>query len=244
MTSTPAHDGAGSARVGRSYTRARRFPWVVGKIQGWQIPFGPYTATQLGVLIAGIWLLVQTFSLWSRLGALGLVFVAAPPAATWAVRHAKIDGRTPIRALGGYVALLLEPAGGRIGGRQASSPRPTLMTGKVRLDAPPRTQAATGITTEGRPTRSAQRGAARPPAAQTAVRHASSADSGSADSGSLPPRARTGTARPTGPSRLAVAADGNPGEDTGSTDAAARRPAPAPTGLQTLLSAVEKTPER
>jgi hypothetical protein len=41
-------------------------PWVVGKIQGVSLPFGPYTATQLGVLLGGGWILVQTFRFWSR----------------------------------------------------------------------------------------------------------------------------------------------------------------------------------
>ena len=95
-----------SAQTGRSYTRARKMPWVVGKIQGVTLPFGPYTATQLGVLLGGAWLLVQTFRFWSHLGPAGLVFLALPPAAAWAARHARIEGRSPVRAIGGYLALL------------------------------------------------------------------------------------------------------------------------------------------
>ncbi|WP_067889133.1 hypothetical protein [Actinomadura chibensis] len=124
-------------RVGRSYTRARRFPWVIGKIQGWTIPLGPYTATQLGVLIGGLYLLIKTFDLWRRLGVLAVVVIALPFAATWAVRHAHIDGRTPLRALGGMAALLTEPRCGRIGGRPARDPRPATLGGGVRLSALP-----------------------------------------------------------------------------------------------------------
>ncbi|WUI00378.1 TcpE family conjugal transfer membrane protein [Spirillospora sp. NBC_00431] len=124
-------------KVGRSYTRARRFPWVIGKIQGWTIPLGPYTATQLGVLIGGLFLLVKTFDLWRRLGALAVVVIALPFVATWAVRHAHIDGRTPMRALAGFAALFAEPQCGRINGRLARDIRPATLTGTVRLSRLP-----------------------------------------------------------------------------------------------------------
>lgn len=120
-------------REGRCYTKARRFPWVIGQIQGWTIPFGPYTATQLGVLLGGLWLLVQTFGIWSRLGPFSLLALALPPLATWAVRHARIDGRSPFRAACGLALLLAEPRCGRIHGRLAHRPRPVTLTGAVRI---------------------------------------------------------------------------------------------------------------
>lgn len=124
-------------QTGRSYTRARRMPWVVGKIQGVTLPFGPYTATQLGVLLGGGWLLVQTFRFWSCLGPPGLILLAIPPALAWAARHAKIEGRTPARALAGFLTLLAEPACGRIGRRLARSPRPTTLSGRIRIATAP-----------------------------------------------------------------------------------------------------------
>jgi hypothetical protein len=120
-------------REGRCYTRARRFPWVIGQIQGWTIPFGPYTATQLGVLLGGLWLVVQTFGVWSQLGPFSLLVLAMPPLATWAVRHARIDGRSPFRAACGLALLLAEPGCGRIHGRLARPPRPVMLTGAVRV---------------------------------------------------------------------------------------------------------------
>jgi hypothetical protein len=51
--------------VGRSYTRARRHPWVIGRIQGWTLPLGPFSATQLGVLVLSLWLLIQTAPLYA-----------------------------------------------------------------------------------------------------------------------------------------------------------------------------------
>lgn len=125
-----------SVLVGRSYTRARRHPWVIGKIQGWTIPLGPFTATQLGVLAVGLWLLVQTFTLWSRLGVGAAVVVALPFAATWAVRHAQIEGRAPLRALAGHLALWTAPRTGLLRGRPLGEPRPTTLTGLVTLTPP------------------------------------------------------------------------------------------------------------
>jgi hypothetical protein len=124
---TPAY------RTGRSYTRARRMPWVVGKIQGVSLPFGPYTATQLAVLLGGGWMLVQTFRLWSHLGPAGLLVLVFPPAAAWAVRHAKIEGRSPVRAAAGFLALLTEPQCGRIGGHLARDHRPVTLKGRIRI---------------------------------------------------------------------------------------------------------------
>ena len=132
-------------QTGRSYTRARRFPWVIGRIQGWTIPLGPYSATQLGVLLGGLWLVVQTYGLWSRLGPAAVVVLAAPPVATWAVRHAKIEGRSPLRAASGLAAQLAEPPTGRIGGRIARDAKPNRVHGTIRVTAlpPVRTPAAT-----------------------------------------------------------------------------------------------------
>ena len=131
---------AAEPQTGRSYTRARRMPWVVGKIQGVTLPFGPYTATQLGVLLGGPWLLVVTFRFWSHLGPAGLLMLAVPPALTWAARHAKIEGRSPVRALAGYLALLAEPRRGRIAGQLAPNPRPVTLRGRIRVAAAPQTQ--------------------------------------------------------------------------------------------------------
>jgi hypothetical protein len=128
-------------RVGRSYTRARRMPWVVGKIQGVSLPFGPYTATQLAVLLGGGWLLVQTFRFWSHLGPAGLLVLVFPPAAAWAVRHAKIEGRSPVRAAAGFLALLAEPRYGRIGGHLARDRRPVTLKGRIRVATPAKTLA-------------------------------------------------------------------------------------------------------
>ncbi|MEV6822891.1 TcpE family conjugal transfer membrane protein [Nocardiopsis dassonvillei] len=123
--------------VGRSYTRARRHPWVIGRIQGWTLPLGPFSATQLGVLVLSLWLLIQTAPLWTRLGPLAVVPVVLPFAATWAVRHAQIEGRTPLRALGGYLALYTAPRRGTLHGRPVPTPDPVRLSGVITIAPTP-----------------------------------------------------------------------------------------------------------
>ncbi|MCK9871354.1 conjugal transfer protein [Nocardiopsis dassonvillei] len=136
-------EGASEQReqLGRSYTKARRYPWMIGKIQGWVVPFGPFTALQIGVLVTTLWLLLQTAPWWTRLGFFAVIPLAVPFAATWAVRHAHIDGRSPLHALAGYLALATAPRQGTIRGRPTTStlPRPTRLTGVITIQADPTT---------------------------------------------------------------------------------------------------------
>lgn len=131
--------------VGRSYTRARRHPWVIGRIQGWTLPLGPFSATQLGVLVVSLWLLIQTAPLWTRLGPAAVVVLAVPFLATWAVRHAQIEGRAPLRALAGYIALYTAPKRGTLHGRPVTTPEPTHLSGVITVQHPHREASTTRI---------------------------------------------------------------------------------------------------
>jgi hypothetical protein len=108
---------AGEVAVARSYTRARRHPWVLGKVGEWVLPLGPYTPAQLVVAGVGVLALIKTYGLWAPV--LGPVPVAALGVAVWAVRSARIGGRVPAAALWGVTAALAQPRAGRIGGRAA-----------------------------------------------------------------------------------------------------------------------------
>jgi hypothetical protein len=103
--------------IARSYTRARRHPWVLGNIGGWTLPLGPYTPAQLVVAGVGILTLIQTYGVWAPV--FGPLPVFAWGAAVWAVRSARIGGRVPAAALLGLLTAALEPGAGRIGGRTA-----------------------------------------------------------------------------------------------------------------------------
>ncbi|MGW7600543.1 hypothetical protein [Streptomyces antimycoticus] len=125
-------------RVSRTYTTARRHPWVLGRVGDWKIPLGPYTPPQLVVAFLGAMLLIKTFSWWSWLGP---VPVAAWAVAVWMARRARIGGRSPWAALAGVISVLLQPPAGRIGGRPARDHRPHVLLGTFTIEP-----AAVGVT--------------------------------------------------------------------------------------------------
>ncbi|MFD9685240.1 hypothetical protein ACFXPX_05065 [Kitasatospora sp. NPDC059146] len=120
---------AARPRVGRSYTKARRHPWVLGKIGDWRIPLGPYTPPQLVVAAVGSFLLIKTVSWWWPVtGPLPIVVWAV---AIWAARHSRIAGRSPFLVAADAFGLLVSPRQGRVGGRAVRPMRPVLMAGSA-----------------------------------------------------------------------------------------------------------------
>ncbi|MGK5695070.1 hypothetical protein ACSNOJ_19540 [Streptomyces sp. URMC 128] len=131
---------AAAGRVGRFYTAARRHPWVLGKVADWKIPLGPYTPAQIAVAVGGGFLLIKTINWWSWMGPIP---IAAWLLSIWAVRRPKIRGRAPLQAALGWVLLLWQPQGGRIGGRAARDRAPHPLIGGFTIeDAPVQAPAA------------------------------------------------------------------------------------------------------
>ncbi|WP_406278318.1 hypothetical protein OHT93_36870 [Streptomyces sp. NBC_00191] len=126
--------GQARPRVARVYTAARRHPWVLGKLGDWVIWFGPYTPAQLVVMGGGALLLIKTFAWWSWLGPVPIVVWLV---SIWAVRGAKIGGRSPFTAAFGWLALLAQHPAGRIGGRAARDRRPSMLTGAFVIEPAP-----------------------------------------------------------------------------------------------------------
>jgi hypothetical protein len=117
--------------VCRSYTFARRYPLVIGKIGGWAPLWGPATPTQYGVGVGAAVLLLWTMRFWGHLpGPLNLfVVVGVPFGLAWAVRSARFEHRAPARALLGLLTLLASPPKGRVNGRSYFEPRPRPLQG-------------------------------------------------------------------------------------------------------------------
>jgi hypothetical protein len=113
----------------RTYTHARRFPLVIGKIGGYALPT-PLTPAQVVVLVAITATEVMTRGVWARLpGALDLVVaMVLPVLAAWAVRHATVEGRSPIRYAVGVATYASRPRRGLRGGRPVGIERPVTMT--------------------------------------------------------------------------------------------------------------------
>ena len=151
---------AAAARVGRFYTSARRHPWVLGKVADWRIPLGPYTPAQIGVAVAGGFLLIKTIAWWSWMGPVPIV---AWLLTIWAVRRPKIRGRAPMQAALGWLLLAWQPRGGRIGGRAARDRGSRPLLGGFTIEDPPALAAA--------PSRAAGQQAARAPRPSPTPRH-------------------------------------------------------------------------
>ena len=115
--------------IGRSYTGARRFPLVIGKLPGGgRILGGPYTLTQVGVMVAAIVVLRVTAPIWAHLSyGDALVYIAVPYGLGYLVRRARFEGREPLRAGAGALTALGAPPGGRLRGRAWREPRPDLL---------------------------------------------------------------------------------------------------------------------
>ena len=101
--------GAGmDVDVFHSYTHALRHPIIIGRIAGWRLPWA-LSATQLGAIAATTGLLLATRPLWAHLGGVGnlAVFCVVVVGAGWAVRHWRIEGRSPLAVAAGVITVAL-----------------------------------------------------------------------------------------------------------------------------------------
>ena len=131
-----------------SYTQALRHPVIIGHVAGWRLPWA-LSASQLGAIAAASGLLLITRPVWAHLGAVGnlAVFALAVAGSAWAVRHWRIEGRSPFLVAVG-VATVLMSAGCRRGirnGAPVPMPRP-VRAGSVGVVAgePPAREASDG----------------------------------------------------------------------------------------------------
>jgi hypothetical protein len=114
----------------RTYTHARRFPLVIGKVGGYALPT-PLTPAQVGVLLGTVALEVWTRRWWAHLPALPalLIAMALPLALAWAVRHATVEGRSPLRYARGALGYATRPRHGRRAGVRVRPARPLHLSG-------------------------------------------------------------------------------------------------------------------
>ena len=107
----------------RSYTHARTYPWVLGKIHGYTLPT-QLTPAQLGVLFGSFLLLLWTRGIWAHLGGLVnlVVQIGVPMGLAWGLRHLRLEGRPPLRTVFGYTAYLFFPRYGQVAGRAYREP--------------------------------------------------------------------------------------------------------------------------
>lgn len=85
----------------RSYTTARRFPRVIGNIEGFALPV-PFTIPQLAGALCTFVVMLKTQGVWAHFGLVNLlVLVLVPLLVGRLMRRPRIEGRTAWRfALG------------------------------------------------------------------------------------------------------------------------------------------------
>ena len=97
-----------------SYTHARRYPLVIGKIGEFTLPT-PLSPAQISTLLASFFFLLVTRGLWG--GVLPrmvnvFILIVVPLGMTWAVRHLRMEGRSPVKMLIGLVSYWAAPRHG------------------------------------------------------------------------------------------------------------------------------------
>jgi hypothetical protein len=156
-----AEDAApGRSSVGRSYTRGRTSPYLIRKWPGSRVtlPMGPYTLTQLVILVGTGYLLINFSDYWAFFGGFNIVIgVGLPVGLTYAARHTRVEGRDPLRAGLALVTYLLQPRSGLLRGRGWRAAAPVRVPGRafVVVDLPAAVHPAAARTTS--PARAAAR---------------------------------------------------------------------------------------
>lgn len=109
------------------YTRARKFPQLIGRTpDGTRIWGGPYTFTQ--VVGAGVVLLaaVNTMGLWAQYGLLGnaALLLGVTYGVVLLLGRMPVGSRNPLAVLSGTLSALTAPRTGRIAGQRVQVRRP------------------------------------------------------------------------------------------------------------------------
>jgi hypothetical protein len=207
--STSTSGGTDGGEVVKWYTRARRFPQLIGKTpDGATIWGGPYTYTQV---IAGVLFIVigtKTTWLWGHFGLVGnaLILLGSAYGLVLVLGRLPIGSRNPLSVGAGVLRAMNSPAQGNVGGSPVRIRRPHQVRSTV-------------VITHGGPTL-ADVQAAHPdlPAAAVAEEQ---------------PKVKRRRSRPRGPALAPASTSLRP------TPASTRTaPTPALTGVQRLLASV------
>ena len=129
-----SEDTVATAVTCYSYTHARKFPLVIGKIGGFALP-SPLSPSQIATLLGSFFLMLATRRWWGALTpGIGdaLFMILIPGTLTWAVRHLRMEGRSPTKMLFGVVTLATAPTRGTVRGRQLwTKDRPQRMLNRI-----------------------------------------------------------------------------------------------------------------
>lgn len=139
-TQTRSSSATDAPEIVKWYTRARRFPQLIGKTpDGATIWGGPYTYTQV---IAGVLFIVvgsKTTWLWGHFGLIGntLLLLGAAYGLVVLLGRLPIGSRNPLSVTNGMVRALSSPAAGHLGGRPLRTRRPHRVRSRVVVSPTP-----------------------------------------------------------------------------------------------------------
>ena len=128
------------------YTRARRFPQLIGRTpDGATIWGGPYTYTQVAVGVIGVVVGAKTAWLWGRFGLIGnaLVLLGVVYGLVLLVGRLPIGSRNPLSVAAGLLRALSAPAAGRVAGRAVRPARRRRISSRLVITEPPRSDVGT-----------------------------------------------------------------------------------------------------
>jgi len=131
MSRAEGSPNGGDQQVVRWYTRARRFPQLIGRTpDGARIPGGPYTITQVATAGVLMFLALKTTTLWAHYGLIanGLLLAGVVYGVVFLLGKIPVGSRNPLAIAAGAWRALSSPTTGRLAGRP------------VRLRAPHRVQ--------------------------------------------------------------------------------------------------------
>lgn len=123
------------------YTRARRFPQLIGRTpDGATIWGGPYTYTQVVVGVVGVVIGAKTAWLWGQFGLIGntLVLLGIVYGLVLLVGRLPIGSRNPLSVAAGTLRALSAPAQGRVAGRVVRPARQRRISPGLVITEPPR----------------------------------------------------------------------------------------------------------
>ncbi|WP_051426539.1 hypothetical protein [Jiangella gansuensis] len=129
-------DDADELETVKYYTRARKFPQLLGRMpDGTKIPGGPYTVQQLLAAIAVIVVGGLTIGTWGVFGSIGNVAVLFGLAfgVVFLIGRLPMNGRNPLFALLGLYRMLNAPASGRYQGKPVRFRRPRRVRHQVNV---------------------------------------------------------------------------------------------------------------
>lgn len=134
-----AHED-GQVEVVRWYTRARRFPQLIGRApDGTRIPGGPYTFTQVIVTAMFLFAALKTVDWWGPFDLIGnvMTLALATVGVVWGLGRIPVGARNPLSSIDGLWRSLAAPRAGCVRGRPISIRRPSRVRSIVVLHRSP-----------------------------------------------------------------------------------------------------------